>query len=180
MTLRIETERLILRRPRLDDLDRVVTLLGDIEIARNLAFAPHPYQKADALKWFPSKCGNPPPDNTTFLIETDRTVVGSVGFHPEGDEAEIGYWLARPFWGRGLMTEAVRAVVAWYFEATGARAILSAYFTDNPASWRVQEKLGFAPSGKNAVLTPLARTEPAQSIGTIVFSDTFMPVGSPS
>ncbi len=181
MTIFIKTPRLGLRRPRMDDLDRIVALLNDIQIARNLAVAPHPYRAEHALQWLPSKCEKTPPDNVSLVIEKEEHgVIGTVGLHPEDDGAEIGYWIGRPHWGQGLMTEAVSAFLSWLFGKTDIRHVISAYFSDNPASWRVQEKLGFTRSGRDGSITPLARTEPVGTIGTILHSATFTPVGRPS
>ena len=95
----------------------------------------------------------------TYGIFQDDTLLGTVGFHNadhRNDKAEIGYWLAPPFWGQGLATEAGHALVSWLEESCGAKQFTSGYFADNPASGRVLEKLGFRKS-HNAPLFCLGR-----------------------
>src|SRR5258707_14200094 len=93
-----------------------------------------------------------------FCIEIDGVAVGGIGVHPGEDvhrhTATVGYWLGEEFWGRGIMTEAVPAVIDFCFENFPLRRISAEVFANNPASARVLEKAGFAFEGclKNDVL----------------------------
>src|SRR5206468_11939592 len=78
-----------------------------------------------------------------------------LGRRPSG-AVELGYWLARPFWGRGLATEACTALIA-IARALGLERIEGSHFLDNPASGRVLEKLGFEPTGLIAPRLSCAR-----------------------
>ena len=83
--------------------------------------------------------------DAVFVIRHGGDVAGTVGLHRQrGRTFEIGYMLGPAFWGRGLATEAARAVCAHGFRALGADAITACAYVDNPASGRVLLKLGFA------------------------------------
>jgi RimJ/RimL family protein N-acetyltransferase len=72
---------------------------------------------------------------------------------------EIGYWLGRPFWGRGLMTDAVVAALAWVGGAWGRRFVMAGHFADNPASGQVLIKTGFLYTGEVLSRFSIARGE---------------------
>lgn len=87
------------------------------------------------------------------LAATDEPV-GSIGLMPsrcesnrrdDGLELEVGYWIAKPFWGRGFAPEAVRAMQRYAFETLGCKALWCGYYEGNDKSLRVQQKCGFAP-----------------------------------
>ncbi len=78
----------------------------------------------------------------------DGEPLGLIGLHPAaGGAHELGYWLARDAWGRGYATEAGEAMLE-AFESKGGGALVAGHYTDNPASGRVLEKLGFSPTGE--------------------------------
>jgi len=89
----------------------------------------------------------------TFAIEYEGKVIGSLGIEEYDEEKlpefadrrgrELGFVLAKPYWGRGLMPEAVREVIRYCFEEEGLDFLVCCHFTDNLQSWRVQEKCGF-------------------------------------
>jgi RimJ/RimL family protein N-acetyltransferase len=74
-------------------------------------------------------------------------LVGGCGLGERNGAAELGYWIARPFWGQGLATEAARAVVS-AAHTLGHRRIIAGHFIDNPASGRVLRKVGFRATGQ--------------------------------
>jgi RimJ/RimL family protein N-acetyltransferase len=74
---------------------------------------------------------------------------------------EIGYWLGRPFWGRGYMTEAVDAALLWAGDGWGRRYLLAGHFADNPASGQVLVKAGFLYTGDVVPRFSMARGEEA-------------------
>lgn len=142
--LRLETTRLVLRPFRLRDARRFVELAGDLEVARMTSDIPHPLYTWQSLRWLKSM-----PDEVRFAIDHHGHLIGGVGFFcPEPDVGELGFWLGRPHWGRGLATEAASAVVSHAFQDCGIRALTSAHFTDNTASGHVMDKLGFAMTGR--------------------------------
>lgn len=163
----IRTKRLVLRPPRVDDVDAITVHLSDFEVAGNLARVPHPYARADALGWLLARPLSPQPGETAFMIETaDGAVAGNVGFHERHDDAaQVGYYLGQPYWGRGLMTEALTAALDWYFAETGADKVGSGVFHFNAASLAIQRKLGFVETGRSQVRC-LARGEDIEHIDT--------------
>jgi RimJ/RimL family protein N-acetyltransferase len=138
----LETERLVLRAPRIEDAKAVAALANDRRIAENTLRIPHPYTYADATQWIAT--ANTRPGETTFLISRDADIVGVCGFNlREGSEPEIGYWLGAPYWGNGYATEAVRALIDHAFAAHGHTALQAGARVSNPASRHVLEKCGF-------------------------------------
>lgn len=138
----------MLRRPNDGDVDAVVNIVGDWEVARRLARVPHPYGPDDAQFFLDQIV----PAEWVWAI-TPRgsgVLIGAVGLTPESDAetAELGYWLSPAQWGKGIVTEATRAVVIFGFKDLGLRYLTSGYFEDNPASGRVLSKLGFVETGR--------------------------------
>jgi RimJ/RimL family protein N-acetyltransferase len=84
-----------------------------------------------------------------LMLRTDGApkLIGSCGLGERDGEAELGYWIARPYWGQGFAAEAARAVVN-IAKALGHEKLVSGHFTDNPASGRVLRKIGFQPLGR--------------------------------
>ena len=150
MTPLIETHRLRLRAPGFGDAKRLAALLDNVAVSGNLARVPHPYTLDHARDWLAGWRADAPPYETGFIVELKNTgAIGAVGFQNGGSAAEIGYWLGEPFWGQGLMSEALYAVLDWYFEMTDADFIISGLFHFNMASAAVQMKFGFAETGRS-------------------------------
>jgi RimJ/RimL family protein N-acetyltransferase len=145
MDVTLRTERLVLRPPRLSDAEAVARGLDNFGVAGNLARVPYPYGLEDARHWLRTRREGLPAEETGFAITVDggETYIGQVGFHREGLDPVIGYWLAEPWWGKGIMTEAAGAAIDWFFAASAAPAIRSGVFAFNQASLNVQKKLGF-------------------------------------
>ncbi|MCW2336227.1 RimJ/RimL family protein N-acetyltransferase [Sphingobium sp. B2D3A] len=143
------TPRLLLRPGWPEDAQALYAAIADEAIVRNLARAPWPYTLDDAVDFL---AGDHDPLQPKFLV-MKRTqgiprLIGSCGIHTQDDGAlELGYWIARPYWGLGFATEAASAVMQ-IARATGVRNIRASHFTDNPASGRVLRKLGFRPAGR--------------------------------
>ncbi|SDR72036.1 GNAT family N-acetyltransferase [Erythrobacter sp. HL-111] len=142
------SERLFLRPIWPEDWQGVLGGIRDESVVRNLATVPWPYDENHARE-FAGRAFDP--FHPTFLATraSDAAVVGCIGLGAvEGREAvELGYWIARPFWGQGFATEAGRAVVG-IARVLGHRELESSHFLDNPASGRVLRKLGFEPTGR--------------------------------
>jgi RimJ/RimL family protein N-acetyltransferase len=143
------TERLLLRPGWLQDAPALHRAIGEEAVVRNLASAPWPYTVADAEAFLATERG---PRTASLLIfrrtEAAPELVGTIGFGAmPGGATELGYWIARPYWGRGYATEAGRAVIAIARDALRLDRLHAGHFLDNPASGRVLEKLGFRPTG---------------------------------
>jgi RimJ/RimL family protein N-acetyltransferase len=142
----LETERLVLRAPRLEDAKAVAQLANDRRIAENTARIPHPYALVDAEKFIASV--NRDDDEVAFLITREKTVFGAVGISmSEREPPDVGYWLGVPFWGHGYATEAVHAVIDHAFADLDFEALGAGARVTNPASRRVLEKCGFQWTG---------------------------------
>lgn len=101
---------------------------------------PYPYSPTLARQWLVGL----PEGEFVRGIEFENQLIGICGFAPQPDgAAEIGYWIGKPWWGRGFATEAARALVQHCFGRGGFKRLICAHFVDNPASQRVIHKLGF-------------------------------------
>ena len=142
------TARLLLRPGFPEDAPALTAAIADETIVRNLANAPWPYRMRDAEAFL--ACPRDPVLPSLLIFE--RTggaphLVGACGLgrRPSG-AVELGYWVATANWGRGFATEACTALVD-IARTLGFACLEGAHFTDNPASARVLEKLGFEPLG---------------------------------
>ena len=164
----IETERLVLRPFKWDDLDDFFAY-ASVEGVGEMAGWPH-HENKDKSK-----------EILTHFIEEDKTfalcfkengrVVGSLGVEFYGAEdkltefdgykgREIGYVLARDQWGKGLMAEAVKAVINFLFDEKDLDFLTCGYYDFNNQSRRVQEKCGFKPYRKLNMETRMGTVEP--------------------
>jgi len=147
----LETKRLVLRAPRLEDAKAIAAIANDRRIAENTARIPHPYRQQDAEAWISGT--NLEPGEETYLITSNGSVIGGCGFDLRdgnlGDDTapEIGYWLGAKHWGKGYATEAVRALIDHAFTDLELTALQSSVRVTNPASRRVLEKCGFQWTG---------------------------------
>src|SRR6516164_9806811 len=142
----LETERLVLRAPRLEDAKAVVALASDRRVAENTARIPHPYRMSDALEWITSVTAEE--GKQTFLITLAGMPIGACGIDlRDGPTPELGYWVGAPYWGQGFATEAARAVIDHAFADLGHDALQAGARVSNPASRRVLEKCGFQWTG---------------------------------
>ena len=143
------TRRLFLRPAFPEDWQALYAGIADHGVVRNLARAPWPYTKDDARAW----AARAQDDRLPAFIVTAPTgdgerLVGSAGLGlAEDGQVQCGYWIARPFWGRGYATEALSGVIE-VARTLGHERVVGAHFLDNPASGRVLEKAGFAPTGR--------------------------------
>jgi RimJ/RimL family protein N-acetyltransferase len=158
------TERLLLRPGWAEDAPALATAIADEMIVRNLATAPWPYRLRDAEAFLAQPRD---PVLPSFLIfertDGEPRLVGSCGLgrRPSG-AVELGYWIARPFWGRGIATEAATALIE-IARTMGFTRLEGSHFLDNPASGRVLEKLGFEPLGITAPRMSCARGTETQA-----------------
>lgn len=131
---------------RESDIDSLVRYANNIQIARNLTDAfPYPYT-ADHARAFIGYANSDEPLHI-FAIEVNGEAAGGIGIHPQSDimrkNAELGYWLAEPFWGKGIVTEAVKQMVDFAFENYDIERVYARPFGSNIGSQKVLEKAGF-------------------------------------
>jgi RimJ/RimL family protein N-acetyltransferase len=144
----IRTPRLVLRPVVLSDAEPMFRLFDDWEIVRWLARPVWP-QQFEAFRDSLARLDTERAAGQSVLLavlEADR-IVGATGLTIAGGLVNLGYWIGRAHWGRGLMTEAAGAACDWIFTQTRETAIYSGVFEGNAASMRVQTKLGFIQIG---------------------------------
>lgn len=149
----LTTPRLLLRAFTEADIPSLITLAGDYEVARHTLNIPHPYTEADARHWLHiTQQARTQQSAFPFALVLRATgeFVGGMGLmlEPRFDRAEVGYWLGQPYWGRGLATEALAAVLRFGFEELRLNKIYATHHTDNPASGRVMQKNGMLKEGE--------------------------------
>lgn len=146
------TQRLFLRPAFPDDREAIMLGIADETVVRNLAKAPWPYRAQDARE-FAARGRDPalPAFIVTQPADSGDSPIGCAGLSLDADasegEIEVGYWIARPYWGQGYATEALRGVVQ-VAGMLGIERLTARHFLDNPASGRVLEKNGFSPTGQ--------------------------------
>ena len=128
------------------DEDSLVRHANSRTIWRNLRDSfPNPYTLEDAKRWI--QIANPGTPITNFAIVVEGAAVGGIGLMLKDDvfrrSAEIGYWLGEEYWGRGIVTEALRAVTDYAFANFDLCRLYAGVFEWNPASMRVLEKAGY-------------------------------------
>lgn len=135
---------------RFTDIDRLVKYLNDKEIYNNTLTVPFPYTKEDG-EYFVSLCEKKKKKygkNTNWAIrDKNKKLIGGCGFQIKYKRSlkkdEIGYWLARPYWNKGIMTKVVNKLCKIGFKKFGLTRIEAGVFIHNDASCRVLEKASF-------------------------------------
>jgi [ribosomal protein S5]-alanine N-acetyltransferase len=144
--MEIELPNCVLRSFRPGDEASLASHANDRRVWRNLKDTfPHPYSLVHAREWVKLNLAENPPHH--FAIAVGDQVVGGIGLEFKPDiwrySAELGYWLAPAYWGRGIMSSVLRAVVDYAFATFDLNRLWAGAFDWNPASVRVLEKAGF-------------------------------------
>jgi RimJ/RimL family protein N-acetyltransferase len=150
---RIETKRLWLRWPRVQDAAAITRLAGDKDVADMMGILPHPFPSGEGEKLvFEARKGNAVGSQIKLALSDRRKpdifmgIVGSRILASAGGthmKASFGYWLGVPYWGHGYATEAAHAFIDAIFSYTAVTELESSVRVINPASRRVAEKCGF-------------------------------------
>lgn len=145
----IETARLRLRHPRLDDADAMFDYASDVEVTRFLTFPPA--TEVSFVVEFLERCQQVWLDGSAFpwaiTLHGDDELLGMVEARPTAHGVELGYVLRRSSWGNGYMTEAVRAVTDWTLKQDTSYRVWAYVDVVNIASQRVLEKAGMTSEG---------------------------------
>lgn len=144
-------ESCTLRPWKKSDVAALVLHANDRDVWRNLRDRfPHPYRDSDARDWIRQAAASE--RSVNLAIERDGEAIGGIGLERGIDvhrrTAEIGYWIARPYWGRGIATEAVVGMTAYAFESHDLARLQAFVYEWNPASARVLEKAGYRLEGR--------------------------------
>ena len=148
-------EDIFLTPIRESDKAAVTEYLSDRDIHLNTLTIPYPYTEADAETWIKNRLehtGNVGRHVSFAIRNADDKMIGAVGadnLDPNKDyRAEVGYWLAKPFWGTGIMTEALGAFIRYAFQEFNLQKLVAHVFELNTGSARVLEKNGFQLEGR--------------------------------
>lgn len=143
----LDSPRLHLRPLRTDDARHVVRLLGDDrEGVERMSHMPWPLTGEAVRRWVELRTDG---SGRTFAItqRPDEAFLGAIGLSGPLERPGLGYWIGRPYRGRGFATEAVRLVVD-FARRSGAKSLYAETFPDNPASARVLARAGFVATGR--------------------------------
>lgn len=149
----LQSERLLLRPLDKSDAPTIETICGKREVSENLARIPYPYPKGGAKEWLDQESKGLFGINLAITHKDD--LIGLVGIKASTERSvgdfvpSIGYWLDRPFWGKGYMKEAVSRLLDWYMPFEPTERMRASVFEDNPASLKVLQKLGFCEIGRD-------------------------------
>ncbi len=144
----LETERLILRPWAKDDAEELYKYARDPEVGPAAGWPVHTSVE-NSREIILNVLSNP--ETYAVCLKENGNVIGSIGLKmgnatdmtDRNDECELGFWLGKPFWGQGLIPEAVHKILFHAFENLGMRAVWCGYYDGNTKSSRVQEKCGF-------------------------------------
>lgn len=137
----------------------LVAALSNTKIQDNLRDGlPYPYTEQDGIDYISAMLSADENDTFAFAITVDEKVIGSIGVFRQGNihrqTAEVGYYIAEEYWGKGIMTEAIKQTCKYVFDKSDIIRIYAEPFAYNVASYRVLEKAGFQYEGtlrKNAI-----------------------------
>lgn len=149
----LETNRLVLRPFNLSDAPRVQLLAGDRAVAATTKNIPHPYEDGIAEQWIGAHQERFERDQeVVFAIarKDGGELIGAIGLvlNLLQDNAELGYWIGKAYWGRGYCTEAGYAVLRYAFAELRLHRVHARHLSHNPASGRVMQKLGMRHEGQ--------------------------------
>ena len=153
----METNRIVLRPWRESDAETLFKWASDPDVGPRAGWAPHKSveESLEIIRTVFHDATN------TWAIELKETglPIGAMGYGPSCEcdlparegEPLIGYWVAKPYWNRGICTEALQLMLDHIRQKTDIKSLISGHFVDNPASGRVMEKCGFVPTGETCI-----------------------------
>ena len=162
---RFETERLILRKPRPEDANAMFAgWAQDTDVTRYLTWRPHKsIEESHEIIKLCLKLWEGEDDHPYMLtLKENDHLIGMLALHPDGFKVALGYVLAKPYWGKGYMTEAAREITKWLFEQPDVFRVFATCDVENLASARVMEKAGMAREGllRRYIIHPNVSDEP--------------------
>lgn len=147
-----ETERLVLRTMAIEDSNSIESLASDYQVSKSTLTIPHPYPKGSAVQFIKRMHRAEKVERIqiySILSKEIGTLIGiiNISLRKEYERGELAYWIGKPYWGKGYGTEAAKEAIRIGFEERGLNRIFAASFTDNPASFRIMEKIGMRHEG---------------------------------
>ena len=148
----LETEDLILRKPRIRDAKDIYSYASDPEVARYVLWEPHRSvsETASFIRDLRARIRAGCPSSWAVVLRETGTVIGTVGFvwySAENNAAELGYSFSREYWNHGYATQALRAVIDAVFSSLPLNRLEAQHDVRNPASGRVMQKCGLTQEG---------------------------------
>ncbi|MCP5371370.1 MAG: GNAT family N-acetyltransferase [Hyphomicrobiales bacterium] len=152
-SLPLRTDRLRLRPVAFADAETITDMAGDAEVARTTSHIPHPYDLGMAKAWIAKVSQQTNSGELIALAIEDNEsydLIGVISLHLDGGRSagELGFWIGRPYWGRGYASEAADAMVKFAFERLRLARVIAAAMPENTASVRIQENAGMVPCGQ--------------------------------
>jgi len=153
--MKLTTRRLILREPTMRNAGDIVEGINNLNISKWLLVVPYPYTLKDA-KWFINHCREKakekPRKSYLFNMElkSEKTLIGGCGIsdvNRDQGTAELGYWLAEPYWRQGYTSEAVRKLINYSFDTLKLRRLIIPAYSTNNGSNGLAKSLGFKKEG---------------------------------
>jgi len=155
--MELKAETFLLRKMKKEDTVSFAKHANNPKVYENLRDRfPHPYSEANAEKFYQFVLDSPEPQ-TNFIVDVDGEAIGTVHIFLKEDvyrkSAELGYWIGEEFWGRGIMSQAIKMVVEYAFKTFDVNRVYATPFSTSLGSMKVLEKAGFKKEAvlKNAV-----------------------------
>lgn len=151
--MKLETKRLVLRKPSIKDIDDIYEGVSEYDVAKRLLGVPYPYTKKDGLGWIKGAMKSwDKKEKYHFFIElkSEKKVIGCMSLAEINNwngTAKTGSWINKKYWRNGYITEAKIAVNDFAFNKLKLRRLESPVFSDNKASNAVQKKMGYKLEG---------------------------------
>ena len=149
----LKSDRLVLRPWRESDAEALFRWASDPDLGPRAGWPPHKSVEESREIIRTIFCAE---GMWAVVLQNSDTPIGCVGYLPSttsnltiaANECEVGYWIARPYWGKGICTEALQRVIAHCFDEKGFQVLWGTFFPSNPASGRVMQKCGFKDTGR--------------------------------
>jgi len=158
----LTTERLVLRKPRENDVAALSVLANNRHVAEMLARMPHPYGEAEARTFIALEQTRRIGAVYTLTLAGTGTLIGCAGLNATDRGLELGYWIGEPHWKRGYATEAAHSLVDLAFQTTTTNVLHASCRVINPASRRVIHKCGFQYAGQGMMHSLVAGQVPIE------------------
>jgi len=153
--MKLETKRLILRKPKISDWEDVLEGVKDIEVTKYMTVVPHPYKKKDAKRFIKDclkKWNKKEQTSYPFFIElrSEKKVIGVIeifGYNKQHKICETGSWINKRYWRKGYISEAKIAVNEFAFNKLKVRKMETGVYEKNKASNATQKAMGYKYEG---------------------------------
>ncbi len=166
--MNFETNRLIIRHPRVEDAEDIfINYAQDVEVTKYLTWVPHKELK-DTQRWVQYCVANANTESSLMFVlclKETAEVIGMIDFRLEGFKAHFGFVLAKKYWNQGLMTEAMQPLIEYFNENPNIYRLWAAHDIENEASGKVMLKLGMRCEGvmSGKLIYPNISSEPRDS-----------------